>query len=124
VHLHLKLLKKSSAVHQIRYALNVVFYFFHFKFVVFHHPECSGPWKSGSRCRLSKAWGLLGKPKGGAGNLEWGGVEEGEVSLRTTWDQGGQDRFMPKEGFQVSKRGIKREVNKEPARGVKGGIAP
>ncbi len=30
-------------------------------------------------------------------------VEKGEVSLRATWDQGGQDRFMSKEGFQVSK---------------------
>jgi hypothetical protein len=34
---------------------------------------------------------------------EWGGDEEGEVSSRATWDQGGQDRIMPKEGFQVSK---------------------
>jgi hypothetical protein len=30
----------------------------------------------------------------------WGG----EVSLQVTWGQGGQDRIMPKEGFQVSKR--------------------
>jgi hypothetical protein len=29
---------------------------------------------------------------------------EGEVSLRVTWDQGGRDRIMPEEGFQVSKR--------------------
>jgi hypothetical protein len=29
---------------------------------------------------------------------------EGEVSLRATWGQGGQDRTMQKEGFQVSKR--------------------
>jgi hypothetical protein len=28
---------------------------------------CSGPWKPGSRCRLSKARGLLRKPKGGSG---------------------------------------------------------
>jgi hypothetical protein len=27
----------------------------------------------------------------GTGNLEWGGVEKGEVSSRVTWDQGGQD---------------------------------
>ncbi len=71
--------------------------------------NCSGPWKPGSRCRLSKARGLLGKPKGGEGQefgmgREWGGVEKGEVSLQATWDQGGQDRFTPKEGFQVSKR--------------------
>jgi hypothetical protein len=51
----------------------------------------------------------------------WGGDEKGEVSLRATWDQGGQGRITPKEGFQVSKRGIKREVNGELARGVKKG---
>jgi hypothetical protein len=34
---------------------------------------------------------------------EWGGDEKGEVSLRATWDQGGQDRITPKEGFQISK---------------------
>ncbi len=28
---------------------------------------CTRPWKLGSRCRLSKAQGLLGKPKGGSG---------------------------------------------------------
>jgi hypothetical protein len=33
----------------------------------------------------------------------WGGYEKGEVSLRATWDQGGQGRITPKEGFQVSK---------------------
>jgi hypothetical protein len=44
-----------------------------------------------------------GNPRG-AGNLKWGGVEKGEFSLRATWDQGGQDRFTLKEGFQVSKR--------------------
>jgi hypothetical protein len=27
----------------------------------------------------------------GTGNLEWGGVEKGEVSLRVSWDQGGRD---------------------------------
>ncbi len=36
--------------------------------------------------------------------MEWGGKGEGEVSLPATWDQGGQDRITPKEGFQVSKR--------------------
>jgi hypothetical protein len=44
-----------------------------------------------------------GKPRG-VGNLEWGGKGEGEVSLRATWEQGGRDRFTPKEGFQVSNR--------------------
>jgi hypothetical protein len=33
----------------------------------------------------------------------WGGGGKGEVSLRATWGQGGQDCFTPKEGFQVSK---------------------
>jgi hypothetical protein len=35
---------------------------------------------------------------------EWGGIEEGEVSLRVTWGEGGWDSITPKEGFQVSKR--------------------
>ncbi len=48
---------------------------------------------------------------------------EGEISLRATWDQGGQDRITPKEGFQVCK-GNGREVNRELERGVKRGIAP
>ncbi len=38
---------------------------------------------------------------------EWGGDGKGEVSLRVTWGQGGQDRITPKEGFQVSKREMK-----------------
>jgi hypothetical protein len=42
----------------------------------------------------------------------WGGDEEGEDSLRATWDQGGQGRITPKGGFQVSK-GEQREVNGE-----------
>jgi hypothetical protein len=52
---------------------------------------------------------------------EWGGTGEGEVSFRATWDQGGQDRITPKEGFQVSKKGTERGTNKELARGVKKG---
>ncbi len=47
-----------------------------------------------------------GKPRG-VGNLEWGG--NGEVSLRATWGQGGQEHITPKEGFQVSKAEWKRE---------------
>jgi hypothetical protein len=35
----------------------------------------------------------LWKPRG-VGKLEWGGNGEGEVSLRATWDQGGQDSTM------------------------------
>ncbi len=42
----------------------------------------------------------------------WGGDEKGEVSLRATWDQGGQGHITPKEGFQVNK-GEQREVNRE-----------
>ncbi len=38
--------------------------------------------------------------------------EKGEVSLRATWDQGGQGRITLKEGFQVSK-GEQRKVNGE-----------
>jgi hypothetical protein len=33
----------------------------------------------------------------------WGGDGKGEVSLRVTRGQGGQDRITLKEGFQVSK---------------------
>ncbi len=36
------------------------------------------------------------------GKLEWGGNGEGEVRLRATWDQGGQDHTTQEEGFQVS----------------------
>jgi hypothetical protein len=43
---------------------------------------------------------------------EWGGDGEGEVSLRATWGQGGQDRITPKEGFQVSKREMEGGVTK------------
>ena len=45
---------------------------------------------------------------------------KGEVSLQVTWGEGGQDRFTPKEGFQVSKREWKGS-NRELARGVKQG---
>jgi hypothetical protein len=38
---------------------------------------------------------------------EWGGIVEGEVSVRATWDQGGRDRTTQEEGFQVSKRDSK-----------------
>ncbi len=63
----------------------------------------------GSRDRnvvLVRRGACWGNPRGGwefGMGREWGGVEKGEVSLQATWDQGGQDRFMPKEGFQVSK---------------------
>jgi hypothetical protein len=40
---------------------------------------------------------------------DWGGVEEGEVSSRATWGQGGQDRTTQREGFQVSEKGSERE---------------
>jgi hypothetical protein len=39
---------------------------------------------------------------------EWGGKGEGEVSSQATWDQGGQDRTTQKEGFQVSKRDLRK----------------
>jgi hypothetical protein len=53
--------------------------------------------------------------------LEWGGDGKGEVSLRATWSQGGQDLITPKEGFQVSKRELKGKLNKKLARGIKKG---
>ncbi len=40
---------------------------------------------------------------------DWGGFEEGEVSSRATRGQGGRDRTTQREGFQVSKRGLKGE---------------
>jgi hypothetical protein len=43
---------------------------------------------------------------------EWGGDREGEVSLRATWGQCGQDRITPKEGFQVSERKMEEGVTK------------
>ncbi len=46
---------------------------------------------------------------------EWGGNEKGEVSLQATWNQGGRDRTMQKEGFQVSKRELAKG-NKEGLR--------
>ncbi len=67
----------------------------------------------GSRDRdvvLVKRGVWWGNPRG-VGNLECGGDGNGEVSLRATWDQGGQGRITPKEGFQV--RGIKGEVNRK-----------
>jgi hypothetical protein len=81
----------------------------HVSKVCFH--KCSGPWTPGSRCRLSKVHNWFGETPG-VGNLELGGNGEGEVSLRATWDQGGRDRFTPKEGFQVIKKGWKGKVTR------------
>jgi hypothetical protein len=53
---------------------------------------------------------------------DWGGFEEGKVSSRATWGQGGWDRTTQKEGFQVRKRGLKGEIDKESARGEKRGL--
>jgi hypothetical protein len=48
---------------------------------------------------------------------------KGEVSLRATWGQGGQDRTTLKEGFQVSNRN-RRGTDKETGKGnKKGGCA-
>jgi hypothetical protein len=63
----------------------------------------------GSRDRdvvLVKRGACWGKPEGGREfglGRDWGGFGEREISLRATWDQGGQDRITPKEGFQLSK---------------------
>jgi hypothetical protein len=56
----------------------------------------------GSRDRdvvLVKRGACWGNPKGGREfgiGRGWGGEEKGEVSLRATWDQGGQGRITPK----------------------------
>jgi hypothetical protein len=55
---------------------------------------------------------IVGETQGGAGNLEWGGFEEGEGSSRATWGQGGWDRTTQKEGFQVNKRELKGELKR------------
>jgi hypothetical protein len=52
---------------------------------------------------------------------DWGKFEEGEVSSRATWVQGGRDRTTQKEGFQVSKRGLKGE-SKGNQQGKKKGV--
>ncbi len=86
-----------------------------FSFLPETHTYCSGLWKPGSRCRLSKAHNWFGETPGGREfgiGREWGGNGEGEVSLRATWDQGGRDRITPKEGFQVSKREMEGGVTK------------
>jgi hypothetical protein len=43
--------------------------------------------------------------------MERGGNGEGEVSLQATWDQGGWDCTTQKEGFQVSKRDLRKGRN-------------
>jgi hypothetical protein len=43
---------------------------------------------------------------------EGGGDGEGEVSLRATWGQGGQDCITPKGDFEVSKREMEGGVTK------------
>ncbi len=59
---------------------------------------------------------MLGIWNGEGTGREWGGDGKGVVSLRVTWGQGGQDRITPKEGFQVSKKGMEEGINKELAR--------
>jgi hypothetical protein len=51
---------------------------------------------------------VLGIWNGEGMGREW----EGEVSLRATWGQGGQDRITSKEGFQVSKGEWKGELTR------------
>jgi hypothetical protein len=59
---------------------------------------------------------------------EWGGNGEGEISLRATWDYGGRDRTTQKEGFQVSKRGLRKgrnwqgKIAKETSKGYNKGL--
>ncbi len=78
----------------------------------------------GSRDRdvvLVRRGACLGNPKGGREfgmGRGLGGVEKGEVSLQATWDQGGQDRITPKEGFQVSKKGTGKGSKKRGLRHI------
>jgi hypothetical protein len=67
-----------------------------------------GSWDRDVHNRFRKT---LGGREFGMGR-EWGGDGEGEVSLRATWGQGGQDRITPKEGFQVSRREMEERVTK------------
>jgi hypothetical protein len=55
---------------------------------------------------------------------EWGGDGKREVSLRVTCGQGGQDRITPKEGFQVSKRGMEGKSTGDQQEEQSKGIAP
>ncbi len=52
---------------------------------------------------------------------EWGGFEEGEVSSRAIWGQGGRDRTTQKEGFQVSKGGVEERIQQGTSKGSKKG---
>jgi hypothetical protein len=67
--------------------------------------------KPGSRCRLSRAYNLFGETPG-VRKLEWGGIGEGEFSLRATWSQGGRDRTTQEEGFQVKRDSRKEGIGK------------
>ncbi len=61
---------------------------------------------------VSKARGLVGKTQRGPGIWNGEGLgrgEEGEVSSRATWGQGGRYRTTQREGFEVSERGSERE---------------
>ncbi len=69
---------------------------------------------------LSKARGLVGKTQRGSGIWNGEGLgrfEEGEVSSRATWGQGGRDRTTQSEGFQVSERD-QRGTSKGSKKGV------
>jgi hypothetical protein len=62
---------------------------------------------------------VLGKPEKGCWELEWGGAEEGEVSLQVTWDQGGRDPIMPRRVSKYISKGEWKGSKKELARGEK-----
>ncbi len=64
--------------------------------------------------RRMACWGNPGGP-GISSREGLGRIVEGEVSLRATWGQGGQDRTTQREGFQVSKgesKGNQRSASK------------
>ncbi len=80
------------------YSLLCIFYIVHFDIVQIlrctsmysklYIIQCSGPWRPGSRRRLSSS-GLLGKPERGVGNLEWGGDGAGMRKGRSVYEQPG-----------------------------------
>jgi hypothetical protein len=55
---------------------------------------------------------------------EWGGDEKEEVSSQVTWGQGGRDRITPKEGFQVSGKGMEGKQQGISKGSKNKGIAP
>ncbi len=77
-----------------------------------HRQYCARACGSGSQCRPNECTFGSGKPRGvgilGRGVYE-PGEGNGEVSLRATWERGGQI-LSQQGGFQVSREGLKRGI--------------